>query len=187
MLRVRAGDRAAFDRLLLMHRPSVVQLLNRMVRNEAVAEELAQDVFLRIYRSRHAYLASARFTTWLYRIAMNAALNWLRDERIERYHEPLEEPGPSGRERTVPDATLRADQAMLWRARLDEIRDAVFALPPKQRAAVLMHKYNDLSYSQIAEALGCSVPAVKSLLFRAYETLRARLADQPAPKPTFPV
>lgn len=175
MLRVQAGDRTAFDLLLLMHRASVVQLLNRMVRNQTIAEELAQDVFLRVYRSRQAYLASARFTTWLHRIAVNAALNWLRDQRVERYHERLDESGAIGRERLVCDRAPPADEAMLWRARLDEVRDAVFALPPKQRAAVLMHKYDDLSYSQIAEALGCSVPAVKSLLFRAYETLREKL------------
>jgi RNA polymerase sigma-70 factor (ECF subfamily) len=188
MLRVQAGDRAAFDLLLLLHRASVVQLLNRMVRNQAIAEELAQDVFLRVYRSRHVYLASARFTTWLHRIAMNAALNWIRDQRVESRHERLDEPGAIGRERLVCDRTPPADEAMLWRARLDEVREAVFALPPKQRAAVLMHKYDDLSYSQVAEALGCSVPAVKSLLFRAYETLRARLrAGEPDPRSTVPV
>jgi RNA polymerase sigma-70 factor (ECF subfamily) len=188
MLRVQAGDRAAFDLLLLAHRTSIVQLLNRMVRNRAIAEELAQDVFLRVYRSRQAYLASARFTTWLHRIATNAALNWIRDQRLERRHERLDDRGAAGRESLVRDRTLQADEAMLWRARLDEVRDSVFALPPKQRAAVLMHKYHDLNYNQIADALGCSVQAVKSLLFRAYESLRARLrADEPDLRPSEPV
>jgi RNA polymerase sigma-70 factor, ECF subfamily len=186
MLRVKSGDRAAFDALLVAHRTSLVRFICRMVRNQAIAEELAQDVFLRVYRARDSYLDSARFTTWLYRIATNAALNWLRDQRVERNHERLDEPCVPGRERPVRDQTLSADEAMLWQARLDEIRDAVLALPPKQRAAVLMHKYQNLNYNQIADAFGCSVQAVKSLLFRAYETLRATLGAGDL-RPTMPV
>ena len=172
MLRVKSGDRAAFDILLLAHRTSLIRFIYRMVRNQAIAEELAQDVFLRVYRSREAYLDSARFTTWLYRIAVNAALNWIRDQRVERDYERLD---LAGRRRLARDRTPPPDQAMLWQARLDEVREAVLALPPKQRAAVLMHKYHELNYNQIAEAFGCSIQAVKSLLFRAYENLRAKL------------
>ena len=178
MLRVKAGDRAAFDRLLTENRTPIVQFLYRMVRNRAIAEELAQDVFLRVYHSRDSYQASARFTTWLYRIATNAALNYLRDERSEKTCERLDEPDSFGRARLIRDGSLSADEAMLRKARLAEVRDAVLALPQKQRAAVLMHKYQGLEYSEIAAALGCSNQAVKSLLFRAYEALRAELAPQ---------
>lgn len=175
MMQVKAGDRGAFDRLLIENRTTIVQFLYRMVRNQAIAEELAQDVFLRVYRSRDSYQASARFTTWLYRIATNAALNWIRDQRTERHCERLDEPDSLGRARLVRDRAPSADEAMLWQARLAEVRGAVLALPHKQRAAVLMHKYQGLDYAEIAAALGCSVPAVKSVLFRAYEILRLSL------------
>jgi RNA polymerase sigma-70 factor (ECF subfamily) len=146
-----------------------------MVQDRAVSEELAQEVFLRVYRSRASYEATAKFTTWLFRIATHLALNWLRDGRNERGQERLD--GASELPaRQVADRGLSVEQRMLHEARLEEVRQAVAALPAKQRAAVLMHKYEEMEYSQIARVLGCSESAVKSLLFRAYETLRARLA-----------
>jgi RNA polymerase sigma-70 factor (ECF subfamily) len=176
MLRVKDGDGASFGVLLDKHRSSVVHFLYRMVQNHAVAEELAQDVFLRVYRSRSTYEPTAKFTTWLFRIATHLALNALRDGKNERLQERLDDDSSDMPVRQVSDHRPSIEQSMVYRARLDEVRRAIKTLPEKQRAAVLMHKYEEMEYSQIATVLSCSESAVKSLLFRAYETLRARLA-----------
>ena len=176
MVRVKAGDGASFGLLLEKHRSSVIYFLYRMVQNQAVAEELAQEVFLRVYRSRANYEPTARFTTWLFRIATHLALNALRDGKNQRAIASLDADTPESSARQVSDARPSVEQLMVRQARLEEIRQAITALPEKQRAAVLMHKYEEMEYSQIAKALNCSESAVKSLLFRAYETLRARLA-----------
>ena len=176
MLRVKEGDGASFGLLLERHRSPVVHFLYRMVQNQAVAEELAQEVFLRVYRSRSSYEPTAKFTTWLFRIATHLALNSLRDGKNERLQERLDNDSSDMPARQVSDRRPSVEQKMVYQARLEEVRQAVAALPEKQRAAVLMHKYEEMEYSQIARVLRCSESAVKSLLFRAYETLRARLA-----------
>ena len=176
MLRVKAGDQASFALLLERHRNAVVHYLYRMVQNQGVAEELAQEVFLRVYRARNGYEPSAKFSTWLFRIATHLALNWIRDTRNEKGQESLDEEVADGVVRQVMDRRPTVEQTMVAEVRLREVRAAVERLPDKQRAAVLMHKYQELEYSQIAQVLECSESAVKSLLFRAYETLRARLA-----------
>lgn len=176
MLRVKDGDAASFALLLERHRLPVIHFLYRMVQNQAVAEELAQDVFLRVYRARASYEPTAKFTTWLFRIAMHLALNWLRDGRMKRGQESLDLATAELFGRQVPDRTPTIEQDLVHEVKLAEVRRAIEALPAKQRAAVLMHKYQEMEYSQIARVLGCSESAVKSLLFRAYETLRARLA-----------
>jgi RNA polymerase sigma-70 factor (ECF subfamily) len=176
MLRVREGDDTSFALLLERHRSPVVHFLYRMVQNQPVSEELAQEVFLRVYRSRGKYEPTAKFTTWLFRIASRVALNWIRDGRKEKGQESLSDNLPDGGERQVADGQPNVEQELVYEVRLREVRDAIEQLPAKQRAAVLMHKYQELEYSQIAEALTCSESAVKSLMFRAYETLRGRLA-----------
>ncbi len=176
MLRVKEGDSVSFGLLLDKHRSSVVHFLFRMVQNHAVAEELAQEVFLRVYRSRGSYEPAAKFTTWLFRIATHLALNALRDGRNERAQERLDAASTEIPARQVSDTRPSMEDYMVYQAQLDEVRQAIAALPGKQRAAVLMHKYEEMEYSQIARALNCSESAVKSLLFRAYETLRSRLA-----------
>src|SRR5579871_583809 len=176
MLRVKEGDGASFGVLLDKHRLSVIHFLYRMVQNHAVAEELAQEVFLRVYRSRSTYEPTAKFTTWLFRIATHLALNSLRDGKNEKLQDRLDDDSGDLPARQVSDTRPSVEQSMVYRARLDEVRRAIKTLPEKQRAAVLMHKYEEMEYSQIAAVLSCSESAVKSLLFRAYETLRARLA-----------
>ncbi len=176
MLRVKGGDEASFGVLLEKHRNPVIHFLYRMVQNRAVAEELAQEVFLRVYRSRASYEPTAKFTTWLFRIATHLALNSLRDGKNERNQESLDDAYEDQPVRQVSDRQPNIEQAMLYQARLADVKRAIQTLPEKQRAAVLMHKYQEMEYSQIARALNCSESAVKSLLFRAYETLRARLA-----------
>jgi RNA polymerase sigma-70 factor, ECF subfamily len=176
MLRVREGDETSFALLLERHRGPVINFLHRMVQNRAVSEELAQEVFLRVYRSRQTYEPTAKFTTWLFRIATHLALNSIRDGKKERSQESLSDELLEGVERQVADRQVTVEQAMVFDVKIQEIRQAIGGLPEKQRAAVLMHKYDGLDYGQIARSLGCSESAVKSLLFRAYETLRARLA-----------
>jgi len=179
MLRVRDGDEDSFRLLLEKHRNPVIHFMYRMVQDRAVSEELSQEVFLRVYRSRATYEPTARFTTWLFRIATHLALNWLRDGRNERGFKRLDAPRENDWDvlaREVPDRAPSVEQRMLYLTRLQEVRQAIALLPQKQRAAVLMHKYQEMEYSQIANVLECSESAVKSLLFRAYEGLRARLA-----------
>ena len=176
MLRVRDGDDASFAILLEKHRGPVIHFLYRMVQNQAVAEELGQEAFLRVYRSRGSYEPTAKFTTWLFRIANHLALNWIRDRKNERGQESLDEQSADGQVRQVADRVPTTEQQMIRQARLAEVRRAIQSLPEKQRSAVLMHKYEEMEYSQIAGVLDCSESAVKSLLFRAYESLRSRLA-----------
>lgn len=176
MLRVKEGDTASFALLLERHRAPVIHFLYRMVQNQAVAEELAQEVFLRVYRARTSYEPTAKFTTWLFRIAMHLALNSLRDGKNERGQESLDVETPAAPGRQIADRKPTVEQDLVHEVKLREVRRAIHLLPAKQRAAVLMHKYHELEYSQIARVLNCSESAVKSLLFRAYETLRVRLA-----------
>jgi RNA polymerase sigma-70 factor (ECF subfamily) len=176
MVRVREGDESSFALLLNQHRRPVVHFLFRMVQNRAISEELAQEVFLRVYRSRASYEPTAKFTTWLFRIATHVALNWIRDGKNERGHQSFEEEVVEGVGRQIPDRRPTVEHKMMSEARLDEVRRAIDALPAKQRAAVVMHKYHELDYYRIARALGISESALKSLLFRAYESLRERLS-----------
>jgi len=176
MLRVKEGDSASFERLLGKYRSPVIGYLYRMVQDQGVAEELAQEVFLRVYRARSTYEPAAKFTTWLFRIATHLALNSLRDRRFERGRQSLDEVDGDARAIQLADRRTNREQELVAEAYLIEIRQAVAALPEKQRAAVLMHKYQEMDYTQIGTVLGCSTSAVKSLLFRAYETLRGRLS-----------
>jgi RNA polymerase sigma-70 factor (ECF subfamily) len=176
MLRVRDGDQRSFELLLEKYRGPMIHFLHRMVQNDAVAEELTQEVFLRVYKSRGNYEPSAKFATWLFRIATHVALNWIRDGRNEKSHTSLDKETTEGASREVPDWHRTVEQELLYEAKLGEVRQAIRGLPAKQRAAVMMHKYEEMEYTQIAGAIGCSESAVKSLLFRAYEALRVRLA-----------
>ena len=180
MLQVKAGDDSAFAYLVQKYRRPMVNFMYRMSRNAAGAEDLAQEVFLRVYRSRESYEASAKFTTWLYRIATNLAVNHARDTRHERPENQvsLDEPDDeSGRTLDLPDKGPSAEEAIVQRERLAAIRQRVHALPERQRIAVMMHKYQQMDYRQIAEVLKLSESATKSLLFRAYETLREQLKE----------
>jgi RNA polymerase sigma-70 factor (ECF subfamily) len=180
MLRVAAGDEAGFNYLVTKYHRAMVHFLYRMVRTQAVAEELAQEVFLRVYRSRESYRAEAKFTTWLYRIATNLAVNHARDTRHERAAHNVYLDVPDEETGTTPeiaDDELNVEQRILRDERMAAIRNHVQALPERQRMAVLMHKYQGLDYRQIGEVLKLSESATKSLLFRAYQTLRETLKD----------
>jgi RNA polymerase sigma-70 factor (ECF subfamily) len=180
MLDVKAGDDASFELLLRKYRTSLISYLGRMVGDSAAAEDLAQEVFLRIYRARSQYSPSAKFTTWVFRIATNLALNARRDGRYRQLEVSIQQVSRSedGHTRVleIPDGQPGAEQRLMVRDRAALIRRAVEELPEKQRAAVLLHKYEEMDYDQIAGILGCSEGALKSLLFRAYQTLRTKLS-----------
>ncbi len=182
MLDVKAGDDASFELLLQKYRTPLVSFLYRMVRDQATAEDLAQEVFLRVYRARKKYAPNAKFTTWLFRIATNLALNALRDGRYRQMEVSLDQPGEDEHPAMdLPDRRPGIEQRLMARDRAALIHRAIQALPEKQRAAVLLHKYHELDYDEIARILDCSESALKSLLFRAYETLRVQLAPLVTP------
>jgi RNA polymerase sigma-70 factor (ECF subfamily) len=180
MLRAAAGDEGAFNFLVAKHNRPVIHFLYRMVHNQAVAEELAQEVFLRVYRARDSYRAEARFTTWLYRIATNLAVNHARDTRHERSAQTVYLDAPDEETGTTPDVAddvPSVEQRLMKDERMAAIRNHVMALPERQRMAVLMHKYQGMDYRQIGDVLKLSESATKSLLFRAYQTLREKLKE----------
>jgi RNA polymerase sigma-70 factor (ECF subfamily) len=180
MLRAAAGDESGFNYLAEKYHRPIIHFLFRMVRNQAIAEELAQEVFLRVYRSRESYRAEAKFTTWLYRIATNLAVNHARDTKRERAVRNVYLDAPDEQTGTTPDVAddePSVEQHLLREERMKAIRTHVMALPERQRMAVLMHKYQGMDYRQIGEVLKLSESATKSLLFRAYQTLRDKLKD----------
>jgi RNA polymerase sigma-70 factor (ECF subfamily) len=180
MLAVKEGDELSFELLLRRYRTPLVNFLNRMVRDSGLAEDLAQEVFMRVYRARKEYEPNAKFTTWLFRIATNLALNALRDGRHRQMEISIDQRLDDGEQEQVrldvADKSPNVEHRMLQQDRAAVIRNAVESLPEKQRAAVLLHKYVELDYAEIARTLECSESALKSLLFRAYETLRVQLA-----------
>ena len=180
MLRVREGDTSGFTYLIEKHRKQIVHYMFRMTANLGVAEELAQEVFLRVYRSRESYRAEAKFTTWLYRIATNLGVNYARDHRHEKAAQSVYLDQPDAETGTTPDVAdsrQTVEQRLLRDERMAGIRAQVMSLPERQRQAVLMHKYQEMDYREIGAVLKLSESATKSLLFRAYQTLRERLRD----------
>jgi RNA polymerase sigma-70 factor, ECF subfamily len=180
MLRVREGDDSGYTYLIEKYRKPILHFMFRMVRNQAVAEELAQEVFLRVYRSRASYRAEAQFSTWLYRIATNLGVNHARDHKHEKAAQNvyLDQADPeTGLQPDLADPRASAEQDLVKDERMRAIREHVFALPERQRSAVLMHKYQGMDYKEIGKVLKLSESATKSLLFRAYQTLRESLKD----------
>src|SRR6202790_463759 len=157
MLDVKAGDEASFNFLLQKYRSPLVNFLNRMVRDSGTAEDLAQEVFLRVYRARKQYTPSAKFTTWLFRIATNVALNSVRDTRHQKMELSIDAPAITDDEdsaqRELPAREKRIDEHMVERDRTEIIRRAIWSLPEKQRAAVVLHKYEEMDYVEIAKVL----------------------------------
>lgn len=182
MLRLGQDDWTCLEELVERHREALVHYLYRMVQDQEAAEDLAQEVFLRVFRARARYQPVARFTTWLYRIATNLALNWLRGQKAARWTYSLDAPCRDGRAFTLRDHGRNIEQRLVERSLAERVRRAVAALPARQRAVIILHKYHELDHEQIARILGCSVQAVKSLAFRGYANLRRQLvgAYEPA-------
>jgi RNA polymerase sigma-70 factor (ECF subfamily) len=172
MLAFRAGDRRAFDELFARYTPRLHSFLTRMVRDRGRAEELTQDVFIRLYTAAERYEARTRFSTYVFGIAHNLALNHLARAWRQR-EQALGEgaPEPTAHEAAGPGEQLEAART---HAALER---AIAELPERQRAALLLRAHEDMGYDEIAAALGTSVPSVKSLLHRAREALLARLGE----------
>ena len=169
------GDIPAFEELVGRYTLRLHRFLQRLVLNIAVAEELTQDTFLRVFLARGRYHASASFSTWIYRIATNLALNWIRDSRHARQTSSLDALTILGTKLQIPVPDRSAEALLVAKVEVERVRSAIASLPERQRVAVLLHKYEGQDYEAIARTLDCSVPALKSLLCRAYAVLRGRL------------
>jgi RNA polymerase sigma-70 factor (ECF subfamily) len=181
MLQVRDGNAAAFEELVLRYQSRLITILDNLVHNRHKAEELAQEVFLRVFRARDRYTADAKFATWLYTIAQNVARNSLRSQ--SRRHEVNVTVEQSGEISTKPLDAMALDPSGLMPSRVldraemaEVVRNAIDSLNERQRMAVLLSKFEHMSYVDIAQTMGLSVQAVKSLLSRARENLRDMLS-----------
>ena len=177
MLAYQAGDEAAFERLVHAYSGQVYALLTRFLGPVAAREDLVQEVFLRVIRARERYSPSARFSTWLYRIVFNLCVN--EKSRLSRRLEvSLESGGPAEVQGSAPFADEEAPEPSSGLEREDAVsavRRAIGRLPETQRMALLLAKYEELSYAEIASVMGSSEKAIKSLVHRARENLRATL------------
>jgi RNA polymerase sigma-70 factor, ECF subfamily len=169
-----AGDAVAFEELVERHQRLVVGTVARMLGNNSEVEDIAQQVFVRVWRSAKRYVPRAKFTTWLLKITRNLVFNELR--RRSRHTQISLQVESEDEERPIKDERAMAPDASLLEQELQRaIESAIAQLPETQRMAVVLRRYEDLSYEQIADVLDQSVPAVKSLLFRARTELRTRL------------
>ncbi|MCC6341862.1 MAG: sigma-70 family RNA polymerase sigma factor [Bryobacterales bacterium] len=174
MLSLKNGNSGSFDILHQRHRLRVFHLISRITNDAAAAEELSQEVFLRVYMARARYQPSASFSTWLYRIAFNRSLNWLRSQGPGKSTLSYDALPAAGLSALKDPAT--PEHLLLRRERIQRVRAAVAALSPRQREALRLHKFEDLDYAAIARHMGCTIPAVKSLLFRTCLMLQSRLS-----------
>ena len=172
---VSRGDTSAFEELIERHRALVAGTVARMLSSNSDVEDIAQQVFIRVWKSARRYVPRAKFTTWLLKITRNLVFNELR--RTKRHaHVPLQSE-PGAEDPPVKDETNLAPDASLLESELQRtIEEAILQLPETQRMALVLRRYEQLSYEQIAEVLDLSVPAVKSVLFRARSELRSRLS-----------
>jgi RNA polymerase sigma-70 factor, ECF subfamily len=169
MARIREGDMDAFRLLVEMHQARVIGTISKMLGSEAEAEDLAQQVFIRVWKSAPRYQPTARFTTWLFRITRNLVFNELRRKR--HFSDQSEEtPEPIERAEKEPDRVLLGEELQ------NAIQAAINQLSESQRMAIILRRYEEMPYEEIAKVMGTSVPAVKSILFRARAELRERLA-----------
>lgn len=179
MLRFKAGDLEAFEILFSRNIRALVNFAFRFVRNREIAEEIAQEVFLRVNDAAPGYRPEAKFTTWLYRIATNLCLNEIRRPRFRIEHESLESRSGGDADRPPIDpvdfSAIAPDQLLQRRAVADALRKAMDALPEKQRLAFILNKYQELSYAEVAEVMKTSEEAVKSLIHRAKEAMAETL------------
>jgi len=178
MLRVKRGDRAAFAELVEKHQQPVMNFVHRTLRDEAEAEDVAQTVFLQVYKSRARYERTAKFSTWLFTIARNLCLNELR-RRSRHPAESLDETHAEHEDqpaRQYEDKKIHLPTEKILHGELAEkIEEALAELPEIQRTAILLCRQDELSYEEIATVLGCSLSATKSVIHRGRETLKEKL------------
>jgi RNA polymerase sigma-70 factor, ECF subfamily len=178
MLRVKQGDTAAFTELVEKYKQPIMNLAYRTVRDMTEAEDLAQTVFVQVYKSASRYKSTAKFSTWLFTIARNLCLNEIR-RRSRHPAESLDATHPDHEDQPLQQyedkKTFSPPESLLQGELAQQIDEALADLPENQRSAILLCRQEDLSYEDIAEALGCSVSATKSLIHRGRETLKERL------------
>jgi len=175
MLAFQQGDESAFTQLVERFQDRIINYVWRMVQDRHAAEDLAQETFIRLYMSADRYEPRAPLAGYLFRIATNLALNYTRDMRHRRAYSLATGSGQGGFELADSRCPAPSTEAV-GRELAQLVRQAIRDLPDQQRAAVMLRRFGGLSYSRIAEALATSIPAVKSLLFRARSNLKKRLA-----------
>ena len=172
---VSAGDTRAFEELIERHQSLVAGTVARMLGSNSEVEDIAQQVFIRVWKSAGRYTPRAKFTTWLLKITRNLVFNELRRTR-RRAQVPIQTE-PDAEEIPLKDETNPTPDASLLENELQEaIEKAITELPERQRMALVLRRYEELNYEQIADILDLSVPAVKSILFRARTELRVQLS-----------
>jgi RNA polymerase sigma-70 factor, ECF subfamily len=178
MLRVKEGDREAFADLVERYKQPVINLIARTINDPTEAEDLAQNAFVQAYKSAHRYEVTAKFSTWMFTIARNLALNEIR-RRSRHPADSLDETFAENDEQPVRQVEDRRNAAppeeLLHGELVDKIDEAVGALPEKQRTALMLCREDEMSYEEIAKVIGCTLSATKSLIHRARETLKAQL------------
>src|SRR6266545_5201693 len=171
---VSQGDTSALEELIERHQALVAGTVARMLSSNSDVEDIAQQVFIRVWKSARRYVPRAKFTTWLLKITRNLVFNELRRSKRHAHVSLQSEPGAA--ELPLKDETNPTPDASLLETELQQaIEEAIMQLPESQRMALVLRRYEQLSYEQIAEVLDLSVPAVKSVLFRARTELRSRL------------
>ncbi len=179
MVQVQGGDQSAFEELVSRYQNRVLSVLFNAIGNQEEAEDLTQEVFLRIYRARHGYKPTAKFSTWIFTITNNLAMNARRSRRTRRtVNLDADESGPLGarpQEQLLKDPAPTASGQLHASEVAELVRQAVDKLDERQRMAVLLSKFEDMGYAEIAEVMGTSTMAVKSLLARARTNLREML------------
>lgn len=179
MIRIAKGDDDAFEILVNRHQTSVLNLIFRFIGDRTQAKDLAQEVFIRVWQSAKSYEPKAKFTTWLYRITANLCFNELKSKRRKKWFS-FNRPDKDGEhtfEETLADGAPSAEAILLEKERNRQISDSFQSLPDNQRMALILKRYDDLSYAEIAGIVGCSVSAVESLLIRAKRTLQEKLKN----------
>ena len=174
MMQVRRGDEDAFRRIVERHQTSVYQLCYQFTGNRADAEDTAQEVFIRLYRSRERYRPSARLSTYLYRIAVNLSLNAVRNRKRRRWMPFLDNKEASMQ--TPFQDTQNPEVSFEQQELADAVRDAIGRLPEQQRTAVILKRYHGMSYQEISTVMACSVSSVEARLHRARLKLKRWLA-----------
>lgn len=179
MIRIARGEEEAFEMLVCRHQKSVLNLIYRFLGDRMQAQDLAQDVFLKVWQAAERYEPKAKFTTWLYRITANLCFNELKRAQRKKFLQFrwFDRKNLSPIAETTSNALPSAEDLMLSQERRRQVSQALESLPANQRLAVIMKKYDDLSYHEIAQIMGCSVSAVESLMVRAKRKLYERLKN----------
>ena len=179
MAKTARGDEIAFEALVNRHQTPVLNLVYRFIGDKTQAKDLAQEVFLRVWQAASSYKPEAKFTTWIYRITANLCFNELKSSRRKKWFQFLR-PDADHETRTeedLPDSSPSPEDLLLAKERSLQITEALQSLPENQRMAIILKRYDDLSYEEIARILDCSVSAVESLLVRAKRTLQKKLKN----------